>query len=466
VASILYITHGRPSRLLSSFGLSQRLVEGGHRVAYASPAAIAEEVQAQGYPFYPLRRDQQLAACSRADPMPPLWQPRALAAWSSRARERRRRSIADRELEVLVERLAPDLLLIDIEMHAAIIVTDAFRLPTLLPIGWFTIYRHPGLPPLHTRLRPGASRWVIEFAWLRLRAASALLRLRSRLWLPRFWQPIAWGTLNIGDLGALARSRGYRLRQRTDRRQWLRPHLYRDTPVLSFNVREMDLPHEPHPDLRYIGPMIAEVRRETRLEPPQQAAWQAFLQERAGRSEKRPLIYCSLGTYWSADRAFLRRVLAVFERRTDWRLALGLGGKLAPEELAPAPGNALLLPWAPQLEVLAVADCAITHGGITTINECIAHGVPMVVYSTHHVDQDGCAVRVAHHGLGVIGEKDRDDVDAIERKIERVLEDPAIRSRVAAMRRTFEDYGARDVALRVIEQALEAGRQRPARGGA
>ena len=68
-------------------------------MAYASPAAIADEVQAQGYSFYPLRRDQQLAASRRADPMPQLWRPSALAAWSRRARERRRRSIADRELE-------------------------------------------------------------------------------------------------------------------------------------------------------------------------------------------------------------------------------------------------------------------------------------------------------------------------------------------------------------------------------
>ena len=174
---------------------------------------------------------------------------------------------------------------------------------------------------------------------------------------------------------------------------------------------------------------------------------------------KRPLIYCSLGSYWSADSAFLRRVLAVFQHRTDWDLVLGLGGKLDVEQLAPVPANALLLRWAPQLEVLKLADCAITHGGIATINECIAHGVPMVVYSTRHVDQDGCAVRVAYHGLGVRADKDHDGPGEIERNVERVLDDPLMRSQVAKMRQIFLDYQARDEALRVVDHALAADRR-------
>ncbi len=441
MADILYITHGRPSRLLSSFGLSRLLAAAGHRVVYASPEAIASQVEAQGYRFFALERDRRSSDQMAADPPPPPWRLPSFAAWLGRRRALRRQSIDDAELEMLVEKLAPDLLLIDIELHAAIIVTDRFRLPTLLPIGWFTIYRHPGVPPLNTPLGPMASRWAIALAWHRLRAVSALLRLKSRLWLPRFWCPLTWGAVNVGDLGALARSRGFRLRARTDRGQWLRPHLYRDKPVLSFNVQEMDLPHEPHPNLRYIGPMIEESRREVRLDPPSRAAWRGFLQRRAARPAKRPLVYCSLGTYWSADRAFLSRVIEVFRKRADWDLVLGLGDKLKAEALAPLPPNALVLSWAPQLEVLEVADCAITHGGISTINECIAKGVPMVVYSTGHVDQDGCAVRVAYHGLGVRADKEHDRPDDIERTIEHVLDDQTIRSRVAEMRRISRTIG-------------------------
>jgi UDP:flavonoid glycosyltransferase YjiC (YdhE family) len=460
LASILYITNGMASTLNASFALARRLIAAGHTVAYSSHAAIAQQVEAQGHPFFPLARDRRLAERMAADPRPPPGRPIAFAGWLRRRRALRADSIADRELENLVARLAPDLLLIDIEMHAAIIVTDGLRLPVLLPIAWFTIYRQPDLPPLHTALEPGAGSRAITLAWWRLQLASSLLRLRGRLWLPRFWRPLTWGTINIGDLAALARSRGYDLKARTDRSQWLRPHLYRNATVLSFNVREMELPHTPHPDLHYVGPMIDGGRREVLVDPEALAAWRAFRQARAATRDRRPLVYCSLGSYWSADRAFLMRVLAAFAARPDWVLVLGLGGKLAPAALAPVPDNALLLPWAPQLEVLAIADCAITHGGITTINECIASGVPMVVYSTGHVDQDGCAVRVAHHGLGIKADKERDGPTAIVDNVERVLGDPAIRERVAAMREVFERYTAEAPALRLVEAALVAeGRQ-------
>jgi len=460
LASILYITNGMASTLNASFALARRLVAAGHSVVYTSHAAIDRQVEAQGHRFFPLTRDRRFAERMAADPRPPPGRPLALVAWLRRRRALRADSIADRELEALVERLAPDLLLIDIEMHAAIIVTDRFRLPALLPIAWFTIYRHPDLPPLHTALEPGTGRRAIALAWLRLRLASSALRLRGRLWLPRYWRPLTWGTINVGDLAALARSRGYDLKARTDRSQWLRPHLYRDATVMSFNGREMELPHIPHPDLHYVGPMIETERQEVLLDANASAAWRAFRRAREAVPNRRPLIYCSLGSYWAADRPFLMRVLAAFATRADWLLVLGLGGKLAPADLAPVPGNALLLPWAPQLEVLATADCAITHGGITTINECIASGVPMVVYSTGHVDQNGCAVRVAHHGLGIKADKERDDPAAIAANVERVLGDSAIRARVAAMREVFERYAAADAARRLVEAALVAsGRQ-------
>jgi len=465
LAKILYITHGMASTLHSSFELARRLASGGHTVSFASHAPIAADVEARGHRYFPLLRDRRLRERMAADPRPPTWRPVSFLAWLRRRRGLRHESIADRELEGVVEKLAPDLLMIDMELHAAIIVTDRFQLPTLLPIAWFTIYRHPKLPPLHTRLDPGATRWTIELAWLRHRVSSALLRLKSRLWLPRLWTPLTSGTVNIGDLSALAKSRGFSLRQRTDGSQWLRPHLYRHATVLSLTAREMDLPHQPHPDLHYVGPMIEDDRREALRDQHALAAWRNFRQARAARPEKRPLVYCSLGSYWSADRAFLRRVLAVLERRTDWDLVIGLGGKLAVEQLAPIPANVLLLRWAPQLEVLEVADCAITHGGIATINECIARGVPMVVYSTRHVDQDGCAVRVAFHGLGVQADKDQDGASEIERNVERALDDPLIRSRVTEMREAFLGYQARNEALQIVDQALAAG-HRQSSGGA
>ncbi|MEM7022744.1 MAG: glycosyltransferase [Pseudomonadota bacterium] len=464
MANILYITNGMSSTLHSSFEFARMLVEAGHTIAYTSPAAVQNLVKAQGYSFLPLSRDRRLAARMENDPRPPLSRPRGWLAWARRRRALRLESILDSELDRIIEQQRPDLMLIDIEMHAAIITTAQFCIPTLLPIVWFTIYRRPGLPPMHTSLRPQASQVVIQLAWWRTIIGSAVLRLRGTLWLPRLFRPIVWGTINIGDLAALARSRGYPLRRRTDRMQWLRPHLYRDLTVLSFNAWEMELPHDRHPNLRYVGPMSDLRRQEARLDGESNLPWRRFLEARG--SGGRPLVYCSLGSHWSADRVFLRRVLQVFEQRPDWDLVLGLGGKLSVEDLGAVSPNVLVLRWAPQVQILRMADCAITHGGITTINECITCGVPMVVYSTGHVDQDGCAVRIEYHGLGVVADKDSDRPREIERNVEKALTDPTIRENVKAMQRVFAGYKERGEAVRIVEAALADSPMTPCAGSA
>jgi MGT family glycosyltransferase len=207
--------------------------------------------------------------------------------------------------------------------------------------------------------------------------------------------------------------------------------------------------------------MINAKRTEPPLPPKALHRWQALKAACAGaRSSPRSLIYCSLSTFWAADAGFLRRVLEVFVKRSDWDLVLGLGDKLAEDDLAPVPDNALLLNWAPQLEILAHADSFITHGGTTSISESIWFGVPMVVYSTKlkRSDHDGNSIRVKYHGLGIVADKDTDGQEQIERNIERTLSDPDIRRNVAAMRDRFHQYAQPDRAVELVESYIGRGR--------
>jgi UDP:flavonoid glycosyltransferase YjiC (YdhE family) len=457
---IVYITNGMTSTLNSSFELSRRLRAAGHDVVYLSPADVVDQVEAQGLRCIRLTGDRVFQETIEA-PVPPYrglsWR-RALKA----RRRLRRESIENYEIERAVAELEPDLLLIDIEMHFAIIATASTGLPTLLPIVWFSIFRRPGLPPMHTSLEPAHSwrqRLAIRWSWWRLRLETIHGEWRDRLRRALsgdVLRPVAYDTFDVDDLRALARSRGFAFNRLTNRRHWLRPYVYTELPVLCFNAWEMELPQESWPTVHYVGPMVHRQRADALLSAESAAQWAEFMARRGNAEDGRPLIYCSLGTFWSTDRAFLRRVLDVFARRLDWDLVLGLGGKLDPEALAPIPPNALVVDYAPQLEVLQAADCAITHGGITTINECIELGVPMVVYSTRHVDQNGCAVRVAVHGLGVVGDKDVDDGEALERNIERALTDREIRRNVGDLRERFSIYRETRAAIKVIEQAAAA----------
>ncbi len=459
---VVYITNGMSSSVHSAFELSRRLVEAGHRVTFLSQADIGGQVAAQGHAFEQFEHDRVFQQHVEADPRPPLRHPLAMGRWLRRRRQLRHASIQNDEIRRTVERMAPDLLLIDVEMHFAILSTAKLAIPTLLVMVFFAILRGQGLPPLHTSLPPGDTsrkRLMIELAWRRQRFATWRQTWRQRLtnlWRGEWARPVACETFDLDALRAIAHAHGFTFRRHTSRAHWLRPYVYTHLPIVSYNVRQLDLPHALHPNTWYVGPMIDRDRREARLDPASAARWQTLLDARARRSDdqQRPLVYCSLGTVWSADEAFLRRVIAVFTRRADWDLVLGLGGMLDPSALAPIPDNAYVLAWAPQLAVLAEADCAITHGGATSLNECIEFQVPMVVYSTHFVDQDGCTARVAYHGLGIVADKDNDSIDQLERNLERALVDPEIRHNLDAMKGHFDAYRRDDRAFELISETI------------
>jgi len=459
---ILYLTNGMSSTLNSSFEVSRRLRVAGHEVVYASPADVGERVAAEGYGFVHLRADRDFAAHAASVPLgrQVLGRPVTFASRVRQRRRIRRASIENDEIERVVRELQPDRLLIDIELHFAILATAKLGIPTLLPIVWFTLYRHSGTPPLHTPLHPsgaGGGALRVAWSWRRLRASTLIGETRRRVGQAargEWFSSVDYDTVKIEDLRAVARSRAFDLRAETDRSQWLRPYLYRNFPILLFNVPEMDFPLDPFPNEHYVGPMILAERRETQVDDRSLEAWQAFS---SGRESGRPLVYCSLGSFWAADVGFLRKVVDVFRRRTDWDLVLGLGGVLDSDALGPVPSNVLALEFAPQLEVLQRAQCAITHGGITTINECVAHGVSMLVYSTNHVDQDGCAARVSYRRLGVVGDRAADDSRAIETKLAEVLEDEEIRRNVGSMRQHFQRYEQRNEVVELIEKAVRVG---------
>ena len=107
--------------------------------------------------------------------------------------------------------------------------------------------------------------------------------------------------------------------------------------------------------------------------------------------------------------------------------------------------------FAPQLEVLQLADCAINHAGINTVNECIHSGVPMLLYPFDFLDQPGTAARVIYHGLEVLGDRRADSPRTIERRIDQVLSDDAMRNRVARMQNKFRAYDLEDSAISAVE---------------
>jgi UDP:flavonoid glycosyltransferase YjiC (YdhE family) len=115
-------------------------------------------------------------------------------------------------------------------------------------------------------------------------------------------------------------------------------------------------------------------------------------------------------------------------------LVLATGSHLRPEEIGNVPANVVVLQRAPQITILKRASAMITHGGLGSVKECVAHGVPMLVFPLD-VDQPGNAARVAHHGLGLVGgDVAKTSSRALLRMLDRVLREPQFAARCATFR--------------------------------
>ncbi|MEO1240276.1 MAG: glycosyltransferase [Pseudomonadota bacterium] len=448
--------------------LASRLRADGHEVTFASHRNISKAIESEGFSFHHLTADKAFADKAQAEPAPALFNVVTFWRWLRLRRSLRAQSLCHEEVEDVITRIEPDLLLIDVECHYFIIAASGTGAPIALPMLWFSIFRHPGLPPLNSNLQPGNSwrtQFTISLSWLRVRAGALRDRLATtygRHAIADLLRPVPYNAKGVRNLKALARAKSFDWRAKTDRSQWLRPFVYPHLPTLCLNVHEAEFPHTPSANIHYVGPMIDTAKTGCDDRDFSDPQWRRLQSYRAQKSNSsRPLIYCSLGSFWNLDVDFLQKVIRVFRKRTDWDLALGLGGAGRELFIDDAPVNVFVFDWAPQRELLKRANCAISHGGVSTINECLAYAVPMLIYSTRKVDQNGNAARVAYHRLGLCADKDTDSAEDIEANIETCLASAEFKENLAQMKDTLENYKTENVAVRILEDLAQ--RKAPAR---
>ena len=157
---------------------------------------------------------------------------------------------------------------------------------------------------------------------------------------------------------------------------------------------------------------------------------------------------------------YFQRVIKAVSDKPDYDLVLAVGHNSSLDDFEPTPDNVYLFQRVPQLDLLKRADVVLTHGGIGTINECILLGVPMVVYSDGYYDRNGCAARVAYHGLGLRGDYYRDTEVEISRNIEQVLRNPQYKAKVERMQEIYVAYHHSDKVVELIHDMLESSKDR------
>jgi zeaxanthin glucosyltransferase len=164
----------------------------------------------------------------------------------------------------------------------------------------------------------------------------------------------------------------------------------------------------------------------------------------------RPLVYCTLGTLQGSRSGIFRNVARACAD-LDLRLLISQGrlGRLRAGDL---PGEPLVFDWVPQEAVIAQADLVVCHGGINTVLEPLAAGVPMVVMPLAF-EQAAIGARLERAGVALVPGRRASPV-RLARAIERVRSEPSFRERAAAMAGEIGAAGGVRRAAGLIEAAL------------
>ncbi|MGZ5983214.1 MAG: glycosyltransferase [Isosphaeraceae bacterium] len=138
------------------------------------------------------------------------------------------------------------------------------------------------------------------------------------------------------------------------------------------------------------------------------------------------------------------------------QLVISTGRGVSPDTLGDLPGRPVVVPYAPQLELLRRAVLAVTHAGLNTVLDALSTGVPMVAVPVTN-DQPGIAARMAWTGAGEAIPLRQATIQRLRTLVARVLSNPSYRAAAERVRDSIQAGGGAPRAAEIIEQDLSLG---------
>ena len=166
-----------------------------------------------------------------------------------------------------------------------------------------------------------------------------------------------------------------------------------------------------------------------------------------------PIIYASMGTRMNGRAEVFRTIVAAVAKHKGLQLVLSLGDQVNPEQIEPAPSNAIIVKRAPQLELLKQTSVCITHAGLNTVLESLAQGVPQVAIPVSY-DQPGVAARIADKKAGVVTSLDKLTADHLSTLLNEVLNDSTYRDNARKLQKAIAKANGLSVAADLVEESL------------
>jgi len=165
-----------------------------------------------------------------------------------------------------------------------------------------------------------------------------------------------------------------------------------------------------------------------------------------------PMIYVCFGTALRPDSQLLTLLVEAC-RPLPVQVVVSLGGR----ETQPLPASddqAMVVPYAPQWELLQRAEVAIHHAGLNTTLECLSAGVPMLVLPRAH-DQPGVAARIEWTGCGLWHRKGSLEVGLLRESLGKLLAESSFRQRAQEFKSIIKETQGLAKAADLIEQVIQ-----------
>jgi MGT family glycosyltransferase len=433
MATIVFLPFHWASDLNATFALARKLHNRGHRVHYLCIPDTKHRIRSQGFEFTPV--------FSRIFPEGALAKQFESETQGKRYgvaefRERFRGTcelLREGEIERAIGGLRPDLLLTSSGTPWVGIAAHRTGLPVISFSSILISVEDSMVPPFSTGLIPGRTPLSRLRTWLAWRKLFFYRRIYNKGW-------------NLSsDLKALARDCGFPF-SKIDFRVETWPRLL--LPELVFFPEELDFPRASKPEGAFFIEASVDTQRRDCNFP-----WERL-------DDDKPLIYCTLGSLLPAKfparaSSFFQVFMDALAQRQTLQGVVTIGNYLKADEFN-CPANVLIVPEAPQVEVLKRAALMVSHGGVTGVKESVFMGVPLLLIPVSY-DEFGNAARVIYHGLGERLTLKEVSAPELGRLVDKVLEDSSYSVRAKLMSRKFVELENQSPGTEIIERAL-AGR--------
>ncbi|MEU8814250.1 macrolide family glycosyltransferase [Actinoplanes sp. NPDC048796] len=168
-----------------------------------------------------------------------------------------------------------------------------------------------------------------------------------------------------------------------------------------------------------------------------------------------PVVLISLGTTIQAGPEFFRTCVDAFAG-SGLHLVMTIGDRFAPEELGPVPPGVELHPWVPHLDVLAHARALVCQGGMSSVMQSLAMGVPMVLVPQWGENRVN-AERVVELGLGSLIAPEEVTAERLVAAVTELTSSPGYASAAARLRQDIRRAGGAERAADEIERLCAKG---------